>query len=169
MSTTKKLKKMFDRNYYVIRECEEHLRILREEMNGLGNKDIHNLEFILYSIKPRSYLFKRGCIKTLRKAIALFKKQESIEEKRGDTMPSIEHMRSAISDAYPGEGWKFRCEHMHANQVIAIYRSLMRRGAFEGDGLAGSSIKSSPETATDGPKFIPYTGVQLSMFDILND
>lgn len=88
-------------------------------------------------------------------------------------MPSIEHMRSAISDAYEGEGWKFRCEHMHQNQVIAIYRSLLKRGAFEPGGLkrAGenaskSSPDNSPETATDAPKFIPYTGVQLSMFDL---
>ena len=160
--------KPFNRNDYLFRGCQQHLRILKEEMNGLGDKDIHNLEYIIYDISPGSILFKRGCIKTLRKAIELFKKQKSIEEKRGDTMPSVEHMRSAISDAYPGEGWKFRCEHMHDNQVIAIYRSLMRRGAFEGDGLAKSN-QSSPETATDGPKFIPYTGVQLSMFDILND
>ena len=58
-------------------------------------------------------------------------------------MPSIEHMRSAISDAYPGEGWKFRCEHMHENQVIAIYGSLMKRGAFD----------SKPEER----KFIPLS------------
>lgn len=91
------------------------------------------------------------------------------EEKGDDTMPSIEHMRSAISDAYEGEGWKFRCEHMHQNQVIAIYRSLMKRGAFEPGGLDRSkkdTKQNSPETATDAPRFIPYTGVQLSMFDL---
>lgn len=109
----------------------------------------------------------RRCIKDLTKAITLLEKR--IEKKGEKTMPSIEHMRSAISDAYPGEGWKFRCEHMHANQVIAIYRSLMKRGAFEEGGFVSSS-KSSPdsctETATDAPRFIPYTGVQLSMFDL---
>ena len=88
-------------------------------------------------------------------------------------MPSIEHMRSAISDAYEGEGWKFRCQHMHANQVIAIYGSLMRRGAFDDPDWRkkSSSSKSSPDSkgfngCTDGPRFVPYTGVQLSMFDI---
>ena len=108
-------------------------------------------------------------------------------------MPSIEHMRSAISDAYEGEGWKFRCQHMHVNQVIAIYRSLMRRGAFDdpnwrkksgksvaglgGDngGSCGVAIEGHGvtmegyedlEACTDGPRFIPYTGVQLSIFDI---
>lgn len=83
-------------------------------------------------------------------------------------MPSIEHMRSAISDAYPGEGWKYRCEHMHQNQVIAIYRSLLKRGAFDGSVVRSSkdTKQSSPETATDAPIFVPYTGVQLSMFDL---
>ena len=169
---------MFDRNYYVIRECEQSIRIIREEMKGLGDKDIHNLEYILYSIKPGSYLFERGCIKTLRKAIALFKKQKAIEEKRGDDMPSIEHMISAISDAYPSEGWKYRCEHMHQNQVIAIYRSLLKRGAFESGGVKSSEnvgasgdlgISGVSEGCKDAPKFIPFTGVQLSMFDILNE
>lgn len=163
--------KPFNHKDYAIRECEQSIRILREEMKGLGDKDIHNLEYILYSIKPGSLLFKRGCIRSLRKAIKLLKKekQKAIEEKGDDTMPSIEHMRSAISDAYEGEGWKFRCEHMHQNQVIAIYRSLMKRGAFEPGGLKRAKQSSGvdcPETATDAPKFIPYTGVQLSMFDI---
>ena len=57
-------------------------------------------------------------------------------------MPNIEHMRSAISDAYPGEGWKFRCQYMKDSQVIAIYGSLMRRGVFDGSG---------------DRKFIPFT------------
>lgn len=168
---------MSNRTYYVIRECEEHLRILREELNGLGDKDIHNLEYLLYSIKPGSFLFRRGCIKTLRKAIALFRKQNAIEEKRGDDMPSVEHMRSAISDAYPGEGWKYRCEHMHENQVIAIYRSLMKRGVFDsgskqscgGTKQCCGKTKQTCEACKDAPRFIPYTGVQLSMFDVLND
>ena len=167
--------KPFNRKDYAIRECEQSIRILREEMKGLGDKDIHNLEYILYSIKPGSFLFKRGCIRSLRKAIKLLEKQKAIEEKGDDTMPSIEHMRSAISDAYEGEGWKFRCEHMHQNQVIAIYRSLLKRGAFtytdgtervKGAKHKKGSKQNSPETATDAPKFIPYTGVQLSMFDL---
>lgn len=161
--------KPFDYRDYTIRECEEATKILIDEGKGIGDKDINNLKLILLSIKPRSYWFRRGCIRSLRKAIKLLEKEKGISKKGDDTMPSIEHMRSAVSDAYPGEGWKFRCEHMHANQVIAIYRSLMKRGAFEPGGLSRSkkdASKSSPETATDAPRFIPYTGVQLSMFDI---
>ena len=77
----------------------------------------------------------------LRKAVRLLEKEKAIEEKRGDTMPSIEHMRTAISDAYPGDGWKYRCEHMHENQVIAIYRSLMKRGAFDSNTAFHQELK----------------------------
>lgn len=157
--------KPFNRRDYTIRGCQERNKILMEEWKGIGDKDINNLKLILFSIMPGSYWFRRGCIRSLRKAIKLLEK----EKKGDDTMPSIEHMRSAISDAYEGEGWKFRCQHMHQNQVIAIYRSLMKRGAFEPGGLDRSkkgSKQNSPETATDAPRFIPYTGVQLSMFDL---
>ena len=64
------------REDYVRRECEECDRILQDEMNGLGDKDIHNLEMLLYSIKPHSYFWKRGCISSLRKAIDLLKKEK---------------------------------------------------------------------------------------------
>ena len=41
--------KMFkSRRDYDIQECEETIRILRDESLGLGDKDIHNLELILY-------------------------------------------------------------------------------------------------------------------------
>lgn len=42
------------RRDYNIQECEETIKILRDESLGLGDKDIHNLELILYSIKPYS-------------------------------------------------------------------------------------------------------------------
>ena len=160
----------FNRKDYLFREIEEVPKILKEEIKGIGDKDINNLKLILYSIKPCSYWFRRGCIRSLRKAIKLLEKQ-----KGDDAMPSIEHMRSAISDAYPGEGWKFRCEHMHANQVIAIYGSLMKRGVFDSSGERGfvayRSSKNSVRTAKDAPanKFnmVEPSGeswVQLSMF-----
>lgn len=58
------------RQEYVIRKCEKEQQIIKDEMNGIGDKDIHNLEMILYSIMPGSYWYRRGCIKSLRKAIA---------------------------------------------------------------------------------------------------
>ena len=57
------------RKDYDTRECEEIIRILKDESLGLGDKDIHNLELILYSIKPYSRWWLRGCISSLRKAI----------------------------------------------------------------------------------------------------
>ena len=64
------------RKDYTIRECSESIRILKDEMNGLGDKDIHNLELILYSIKPHSFWWRRGCISSLRKAIRALKKEK---------------------------------------------------------------------------------------------
>lgn len=63
---------------YDIRECEETIRILKDESLGLGDKDIHNLELILYSIKPHSHWWRRGCISSLRKAIKALKKEKGI-------------------------------------------------------------------------------------------
>lgn len=60
---------------YVIRDCEESIRILKDEMNGIGDKDIHNLELLLYSIRPHSYFWRRGCISSLRKAIKALEKE----------------------------------------------------------------------------------------------
>ena len=64
------------RRDYDIQECEETIRILRDESLGLGDKDIHNLELILYSIKPYSRRWRRGCISSLRKAIKALKKEK---------------------------------------------------------------------------------------------
>lgn len=64
------------RKDYAIRECEESIKILKDEMSGIGDKDIHNLELILYSIKPYSYWWRRGCISSLRKAIKALKKEK---------------------------------------------------------------------------------------------
>ena len=67
------------REDYMNRKLKEEKRILEEEQQGIGDKDIHNLELILYSIMPRSYWFKRGCILSLRKAIAALEKEKEKE------------------------------------------------------------------------------------------
>lgn len=63
------------RQEYVMRKCEKEQQIIKDEMNGIGDKDIHNLEMILYSIMPGSYWYRRGCIKSLRKAISALEAQ----------------------------------------------------------------------------------------------
>ena len=70
-------------NDYVIRECEEGIRIIKDEIAGIGDKDIHNLELILYSIKPHSYWWRRGCISSLRKAIKALEKEKEKEKQNG--------------------------------------------------------------------------------------
>ena len=66
-------------------------------------------------------------------------------------MPRLETMRLAISEVYPGIGWKVRCSKMPANQVVAIYNSFMRSGRFE---------KSKPKPDKDG-----FIYKQMTMFD----
>ena len=71
---------MFKRKEYVVRDVEESVRIFTDEMKGLGDKDIHNLELIMYSIRPGSFWFRRGCISSLRKAIKLLEANQTTKE-----------------------------------------------------------------------------------------
>lgn len=43
----------------------------------------------------------------------------------------LERMRSEISKLYPGVAWKDRCAKMEPRQVIAIFLTSKRRGAFD--------------------------------------
>lgn len=64
-----------NRRDYLLRELRETKRILDKEVFGADyDKDIHNLEIILYSIKPNSLWWRRGCIRSLRRAIKALKK-----------------------------------------------------------------------------------------------
>lgn len=44
---------------------------------------------------------------------------------------TVEQMREAITNAYPGLGWKDHVARMEDNQVIAIYHKCDERGMFE--------------------------------------
>ena len=68
------------RSDYVNRQYEEYKRIFKEERDGLGDKDIHNLEMILYSIMPYSRWWRCGCISSLRKAIKALKKEKELSK-----------------------------------------------------------------------------------------
>lgn len=65
---------------YRQRNIEERNRILQEMWDGAGDKDILNLEFMLYSIEMGSDFYKSGCVKSLRKAIELMKKEKERKE-----------------------------------------------------------------------------------------
>ena len=60
------------------RNKRELERIERELAEGTVDKDVLNLEYMLYSIDMGSELYSMGCIKTLRKAIELVKKAKGI-------------------------------------------------------------------------------------------
>jgi len=66
---------------------------------------------------------------------------------------TVEQMRNAISDLYPGWAWKQKVARMYDDQVIAIYRSCQERGQFN---------KPSPVRTHDGRRV-----KQLSIDDIL--
>lgn len=65
---------------YRIRSHEERLRILQELNLGEGDKDVLNLEFIMYGILPGSSQYNMGCISSLRKAIKLLEKEKAKEK-----------------------------------------------------------------------------------------
>lgn len=77
----KSSQRLITRQDYLLRELRETKRILDEETFGADyDKDIHNLEIILYSIKPNSLWWKRGCIRSLRRAIKALKRSEKENE-----------------------------------------------------------------------------------------
>ena len=44
---------------------------------------------------------------------------------------TIEKMRSLVADAYKGSLWRLKVKEMPNRQIIAIYKDLCARGAFE--------------------------------------
>ena len=69
---------------YRIRGAEERLRISQELYRGDGDKDILNLEYIMYGIMPGSILYNMGCIATLKKAIKLLEKEKTNGDGQSD-------------------------------------------------------------------------------------
>ena len=61
----------------------------------------------------------------------------------------VTSMRCIIADAYPGERWKFRCEIMPENQVIAIYNHFLRDGVFEKRRVARKKLSEQSKMAQD--------------------
>ena len=62
---------------------------------------------------------------------------------------TISAMRNYISGMYDSEKWRQRVHGMHENQVIAIYKTMKKRGQ-----------KPQPPKPMETPKF-----KQISMFD----
>ena len=69
---------------------------------------------------------------------------------------TVDQMRNALIEAYPGPLWALKVKNMENRQVIAIYKNLKTKGK-----LYKHKWKSLKE-----PK-IQYE--QLNMFDLLED
>ena len=65
---------------------------------------------------------------------------------------SVDQMRLAVTEAYPGWKWACKVAKMPNNQVIAIYRNLQRTGQF-----------NKKKTKPKGPQ---YTQLHLSDFGL---
>lgn len=44
---------------------------------------------------------------------------------------SVQQMRAAIYDVYPGRKWKIKVQNMPDDQVIAVYYSFLAKGKFD--------------------------------------
>lgn len=58
---------------------------------------------------------------------------------------SIEQMRAAIREVYPGQRWKLRVNNMKADQVYAIYNHFLNSGKFD-------EVKKIKEQKQEEPK-----------------
>lgn len=65
---------------------------------------------------------------------------------------TTERMRTILAERYPGPAWRQKCLLMPERRVIAIYKSLERRG----------NLKKKPKKKEPGVK----KAVQLSIFDL---
>lgn len=65
---------------YQERNLKERERIMIELDAGAGDKDLLNLEYLLYSIEMGSDFYKMGCVRALRKAIEALKKEKERKE-----------------------------------------------------------------------------------------
>ena len=73
---------------------------------------------------------------------------------------TIDQMRAAIVDVYPGRKWERKVEKMHDDQVVAVYNNLLRSGKFDKKETKRDAKRAKPNIRSDG-----YRAKQISMFD----
>ena len=83
---------------------------------------------------------------------------------------SVEQMRGLLYSAYHGARWTRKVEAMSDHQVIAVYRRMAAKGAF--DRSSGKAVertaKEPREDAREARvKFDTHAGEQLSIDDLL--
>ena len=81
---------------------------------------------------------------------------------------SIDFMRRAIADVYPGDEWKDKVAKMWEGQVVAVYHRFLKEGILDNgpDKPKPRGIDRMTEIKDDT---FPETGVQLSIFDLLEE
>lgn len=83
---------------------------------------------------------------------------------------TVDQMRAAITDVYPGRKWQKKVEKMHDDQVIAVYHKFLGSGKFNEKPEKKVKRKTSDpirETRKQQRKFEAYRGEQISIFDKL--
>lgn len=74
---------------------------------------------------------------------------------------SVQQMRAAIYDVYPGRKWKIKVQNMPDDQVVAVYYSFLEKGKFK-EGSVGSAVSRGAIT-DNHPKVKAYIGEQLKI------
>lgn len=64
-----------------------------------------------------------------------------------------DEMREKLADLYPGMSWRLKCQTMPERQVVAIFKSLEKRGKF----------LKKPEKKKRDPATEP---IQITIYDI---
>ena len=73
---------------------------------------------------------------------------------------TVDNMRAAIMDVYPGGKWRRKVEKMYDDQVIAVYNKFLNNGTFEKKEKERDAKRTKPNIRSDG-----YRAKQLSIFD----
>lgn len=74
---------------------------------------------------------------------------------------TVDNMRAAILEVYPGGKWRRKVEKMHDDQVIAVYYKFLNTGGFEKKEKKERDAKrAKTNIRSDG-----YRAKQISIFD----
>ena len=81
---------------------------------------------------------------------------------------SVDQMRAAIAEVYPGGKWKRKVEKMHDDQVIAVYYKFLNNGTFEKKEKPPREKDNKPQRGLRAHAVVYddwSTGEQISIFD----
>ena len=76
---------------------------------------------------------------------------------------SVQQMRAAIYEVYPGRSWKEKVNNMSDAQVIAVYYSFLETGKFDRKPAAKEPKNYVTEKGTDTDVFKPFIGEQIRL------